>query len=339
MRIFLSFASEQQNIAETISLALRDRGHSVFFAKDDLPPGASYDARIQKGVDASDLMLFLVSPDSVKKGRYTLTELSYARQRWPNPNGRVLPVLVLPTPLDTVPAYLKAVTILEPLGSIAAETSAEVDKLSKKSHHLSLLKFGLFGVVSAICSYLSVKIFGDANTSVLSIGSAPFLPGLFFGVLVSACTYQFGARERFLLLVTILFTVIGWVVAVNAAVEIGNNLGGFSKTQAVVPNVTDNKELSTSEGGNQEDLSTTEPTVRPLPFVLGFAGIVGGFIGGVFTFFGIAVASPIFRSTDSWTIPLVTAAALGSVLEFLDFKGDLWWLDHRIGNALPRGAA
>ena len=104
MRIFLSFASEQKELAETILLALRDRGHSVFFSKDDMPPGATYDVRIQKAVNASDLMVYLISPQSVTKGRYTLTELSFARQRWPNPNAHVLPVLVATTPLDTVPA-------------------------------------------------------------------------------------------------------------------------------------------------------------------------------------------------------------------------------------------
>jgi TIR domain len=159
MRIFLSFASEQESVAETILLALCDRGHSVFFSKDDMPPGESYDARIRKAVLASDLMIFLISPQSVTRGRYTMTELAFARQRWPNPSGRLLPVLVAPTLLNTIPAYLKAATILEPLGNIAAETSAQVDTWPSKSHHLAILGFGLLGIATALGSYGSVVLF------------------------------------------------------------------------------------------------------------------------------------------------------------------------------------
>src|ERR1041384_7348944 len=98
MRIFLSFASEQQAEAEPILLALRDRGYDVFFSHDDLPRGSSFDLRIKKAIEASDLLIFLVSPEAVTKGRYTLTELAFARDKWANPSGHVLPVLVAPTP-------------------------------------------------------------------------------------------------------------------------------------------------------------------------------------------------------------------------------------------------
>ena len=56
MRIFLTFASEQQEVADAILLALRNRGHDVFFSHDDLPPGESFDARIQKAIARSDLL-------------------------------------------------------------------------------------------------------------------------------------------------------------------------------------------------------------------------------------------------------------------------------------------
>jgi hypothetical protein len=36
------------DIAESILLALRNRGHEVFFSHDDLPPAGSFDLRIQK---------------------------------------------------------------------------------------------------------------------------------------------------------------------------------------------------------------------------------------------------------------------------------------------------
>jgi hypothetical protein len=79
MRIFLSYASEQRTIAEPIAFALRGRGHKVFFDKADLPPGGNDDAQIERAIKQSDLLIFLVSPASVPPGRFTLTELAFAR--------------------------------------------------------------------------------------------------------------------------------------------------------------------------------------------------------------------------------------------------------------------
>jgi hypothetical protein len=157
MRIFLTFASEQQEVADAILLALRNRGHEVFFSHDDLPPGESFDARIQKAIARSDLLIFLVSPECVTRGRYTLTELSFARDQWPSPRGRVLPVLVGPTGMASVPNYLKAVTVLEPEGNIAAETAAAVDRLRDRSRSRSVRMFALLGLGTGVLSYLAYE--------------------------------------------------------------------------------------------------------------------------------------------------------------------------------------
>ena len=130
MKIFLSYASQDQAIAEAVAFLLRSRQYEVFLDRDDLPPGESYDQRIERAVDDSEIFIFLISPDSVAECRYTLTELNFAR-RWPDVNGRVLPVIARKTPLEQVPSYLKAVTILEPAGNIAAETSAAVDEMRR----------------------------------------------------------------------------------------------------------------------------------------------------------------------------------------------------------------
>jgi SH3-like domain-containing protein len=134
MRVFLCHATQDKAAAESITFSLRARGHKVFLDRDDLPPGGSFDQRIERAVKQSDIFVFLITPDSVAEGRYTLTELSFARRNWPDPNGRVLPVMSRRTPLDQVPAYLKAVTILEPSGSISAETSAAVEAMQVERH-------------------------------------------------------------------------------------------------------------------------------------------------------------------------------------------------------------
>jgi hypothetical protein len=129
MKIFLSYASEDRSAAEAIAFSLRDRGYDVFLDRDGLRVGEGFDKSIEQAVNKSNIFIFLISPDSVAEGRYTLTELTFARQKWPSPSGHVLPVRVRATPRDQIPSYLKAVTILEPDGNVAAETSAKIDQM------------------------------------------------------------------------------------------------------------------------------------------------------------------------------------------------------------------
>ena len=51
MRVFLSYASQDQEAAKSIYLALRDQGHKVFFDRADLPPGEEYHNRIRAAIE------------------------------------------------------------------------------------------------------------------------------------------------------------------------------------------------------------------------------------------------------------------------------------------------
>ena len=92
-RVFLSYPTEQTHCAESIALAIRERGHRIFFDKSDLEHGTAYNKEIEKQIRNSELMVFLATNESLEPGRYTLTELDQAQKRWPNPSGRVLPVV------------------------------------------------------------------------------------------------------------------------------------------------------------------------------------------------------------------------------------------------------
>lgn len=129
MNLFLSYASENSVIAEEIYFALVGSGHQVFFDKSALMPADNYDRHLREAFEVSDGMVFLISPHSVQAGGYALTELKYARHKWPHPQKRVLPVIVQPTDFEAIPAYLRAVTILEPEGNIAAEVTEAVNSL------------------------------------------------------------------------------------------------------------------------------------------------------------------------------------------------------------------
>jgi len=130
MKLFLSYAAEDRDIADEVKLALVGAGHEVFFDRDTLPPGGDYYARIEKAVSSSDAMVFLISPSSVADGSFALSELKLARSRWPHPKGRVVPVRLHQTPWAAIPPYLKSVTVLEPEGSVAAEVVSAVKGLT-----------------------------------------------------------------------------------------------------------------------------------------------------------------------------------------------------------------
>jgi hypothetical protein len=128
MKVFLSHASEDEKVATEICLALRGAGHDVFFDAHDLPPGGDYNTRIRDAIDASEALVFLVSPHSVDAGGYTLSELKFAQQKWPRPWGHVLPVMVSETAWGKMAPYLAAVTVLKPAGNPATEV---VDALAR----------------------------------------------------------------------------------------------------------------------------------------------------------------------------------------------------------------
>src|SRR5574341_900719 len=120
MRIFLSYASQDQEAAKSIYLALRDQGHQVFFDRADLPAGEEYHNRIRQIFQNSHLFIFLISPNAIDSGSYTLTELAIAEKS----ATKLLPVLLHKTAVDQLPASIKAVTFLETDGSLPGAVAA-----------------------------------------------------------------------------------------------------------------------------------------------------------------------------------------------------------------------
>jgi tetratricopeptide (TPR) repeat protein len=128
LRIFISYSSKYREVCERLQLALEAGArHEVFVDRSELMPGQPFDTKIREALLGCDLLLFLISPESLAPGSYALAELDIAKSRWRHPGGRVLPVKVAPTDMQAIPAYLRAVTILEPSGEVVAETVAAVE--------------------------------------------------------------------------------------------------------------------------------------------------------------------------------------------------------------------
>jgi len=180
MNVFLSYASDDRNLAEQVAHSIRARNHTVFFDRTDLPPGASYEKQIQQAIHKAAVMVFLVSPDSVAAGRFTQTELRFAQARWPSASNRVLPVMIRPTPFDDIPNYLRSVTILEPSGNIPAEVAASVDGMQQEwtTRFKSLTAFLAITVIAG-----SIWLYSFLYSPTFSIEATPPQPAErgFFG--------------------------------------------------------------------------------------------------------------------------------------------------------------
>ena len=130
MKIFLTYASEDKDTAEQVYFALVGNRHTVFFDRASLPPGGDYNARIRQAIFDSDMLVFLISENSVTKSSYALTELAFAQSKWPHPREVVIPVMIRKIDYKRIPNYLKAVTILEPRGDVAAEVANEISRIA-----------------------------------------------------------------------------------------------------------------------------------------------------------------------------------------------------------------
>ncbi len=130
MRIFISYSSAHRDIAESIAIRLREDGHDVFFDRHSLRAAEEFDAGIRREIENADLFVFLVTPEAVRAGAYTLTELDLAQRRWPKPSGHILPVMLQPTPINEIPPYARAVTILQARGNLVAEVAARVAEMT-----------------------------------------------------------------------------------------------------------------------------------------------------------------------------------------------------------------
>lgn len=159
MRIFISYSSKYRDICERLQLALEADGrHQVFVDRSALEPGQPFDETLRKGIQDCDLLLFLISPESVAQGSYALAELNLAKARWRHPGGHVLPVKVAPTSLEAIPAYLRAVTILDPQGDVVAETVAAVAAVRPPAHHGRL-----FALLAGMALVVALAVLGYAQ--------------------------------------------------------------------------------------------------------------------------------------------------------------------------------
>ena len=187
MKIFLSYASQDREIAQAIHRALLEQGHDVFFDREDLPPGEEFHIQIRRAIERSDLFVFLISEHALDPGSYTLNELEIAEKSLKQTSGRLLPVLLKPMPFDHIPTFAKSVTLLQSPGNIPAAVADAVSRIAGKQRRTLLWK-AVGGVLAA--AFIGVGVWfarttGEPNANIIGQDGAPI-------VLVSAGNFVMG---------------------------------------------------------------------------------------------------------------------------------------------------
>ena len=321
MRVFMSYASEQKAAAESIAFSLRSRGHSVFLDRDDLPEGASYDDKIVKAIERSDLMIFLISPEAVHSGRYTLTELKFARHKWRSPSSRVLPVMLAPTPMTDVPGYLKAVSILEPHGNIAAEVAYSAERLRGVEHAVNAAALAALAgaVVAGICGLMPVVNVQNSWLPLKGVLAQPV--SLEIGVLLAALFaglyWWLGERRWWKLLLVGLSGLVGWIVCLFAFFNFSDSINILqrppeSELNDILASVTDEKRTEKKKQIDALEAFFKTASDRTGYWSSAFLMALCGLACFVPIFGGMAAAERSFRSMTRLILGLFFALVSGA---------------------------
>jgi hypothetical protein len=111
LRIFISYASEQVELARQVHQQLSGNGFDAFLDQRQLVAGAPFDAALHERIAQwADAAIVLVSAEYVQAGRFTLEEVQRLQARWPHSTGQVMPIRLAADPalLHAMPAYLAA---------------------------------------------------------------------------------------------------------------------------------------------------------------------------------------------------------------------------------------
>ena len=131
MRVFISYSSEDEKLAEGVRKRLRLAGHDVFDPAADLFPGDNWLTKTGEALESSDAVIFLLSPQAAKSPNIRREiEFTLSGSKF---KGRLLPV-IFSTATHAVPWILKRLNYMElsPKVSSNPERAAEsiVDNFS-----------------------------------------------------------------------------------------------------------------------------------------------------------------------------------------------------------------
>ena len=114
MQIFISHSHNDEMFARKVASFLEDQGLDVWEASNEIFPGDNWAAKISQGLQESNAMVVLLTPDALKS-IWVQRDVEYAlgAQEY---SERLIPVLVDPDKIiaeDDIPWILKRLNIID----------------------------------------------------------------------------------------------------------------------------------------------------------------------------------------------------------------------------------
>jgi len=163
MNIFISFAKEQKEIADKLATTLNSQGHKVLYVIKNFPNASSDLDRVRKAIEKAQLFIFLVSPESIKKGSSTLSELSIARHRWRTPKDKVMAIMASSVELSTLPQFLQTLDVIKPAGELVSEVTNTLYFKYKRKKRITIASTIIAGIVLISLIITTIKFSMDVS--------------------------------------------------------------------------------------------------------------------------------------------------------------------------------
>ncbi len=106
--VFLSYSTQDSEMMKRLKNGLMRSGFTVWTNLSDIKTGVEFQEEINKGIEAADTLVYLLSPDSLAS-QYCQIEIDYAKKL----NKRIITLLIRETDLNTIPADIRAIQFID----------------------------------------------------------------------------------------------------------------------------------------------------------------------------------------------------------------------------------
>ena len=155
-QVFLSHADEDREIEEKIRRSLMREGYTVWSSQRDIEAGVDFNAAINRGIETTDNVVYLLSPDSITS-EYCQRELEYALSL----NKRIIPLNIGAVDDSALPTDIQSLQYIDLANGLEDEETYQArlgdllkllnqDKAYFEEHKISSIPFA-HGIDEILC--------------------------------------------------------------------------------------------------------------------------------------------------------------------------------------------
>src|ERR1700682_6075663 len=167
------------------------------------------------------------------------------------------------------------------------EKIGRLGMLKKLSAPKAALFLAALAVGSALLTNFVTFIPGTDNFP--TVGGAPLLPGIYFGLVICFGIFLWEERRPLELLVVLAGVAIAWILAYRTALSVSDFLKQFRDGDS-----------------------------RKFSYIFAITGLVSGLVGSLGTVIAVSLVSPDFREHSDWLRTIAIGTVTGALLHFGD---------------------